>query len=695
MNVFKNLRVSEWWGYKVPMLWAIFIFFCDTSSSPITSVIQSSGILLWWIVSAAAFGYLVNNIFDLSQDNLAGKANFTSQMSVLSKWLSTSFLAISALMTWIFFYPSLILFLFSLLHLCLFLLYSVPPIRLKEKGYLGVLTDATYAYCIPVIISLCWASESIHKAVSFSNYLVLVAIFWAMAAGSRSILLHQFKDRKADKKSKTFNVVNRFGLKTNSLIVNTIILPLELLSFFFILIQHPLYPLSQVLIFCSYLVLITFTMTRFGVVWNFRRRFLSMRFSPTQFYEGWFLLINLFIASISHSAFLFLIPLQIVLFQNEVFQFVSKILIIIYAWIKAFYYALKRLFKPVIVNSWHHLLRPALSLLVNYGIYYFRRLILRQSPIQATSPLKGWLKSQNYQTGSGQEKIVVKRKIARKASEVWEANALLSEDNRIVNGLWIGQTLSYIELLTVKSFMEAGHTFRLWVYEKVDNVPLGVEVCDANTIITSDRIFRYKTANAFGHGKGSVSGFSDVFRYKLLYDQGGWWVDMDICCIRPFGFCTAYFFRVHHDLDLVGNIMKCPKGSPLMWDCYVEASQTIDENNTDWHKPIEILNRHVASQGLTDYIFGNFSNEDKWGEIKQYIFKDKEVAPDYVALHWMNEEWRSRGINKNDIRYNSRLGRLLAKYYIIQKPSSNLKVTGNDLRHLIWIPLYDKLKTRL
>jgi UbiA prenyltransferase family len=693
MKALKILRVNEWWGYKVPMLLGVFIFFYDTMPSSPISILAGAGILLWWIITAAAFGYLINNVFDIEQDLLAGKPNFTAYMPVRSRVLLSLLLAIGAVSTWVVLYPSAFLFALSLVHLLLFILYSVPPIRLKERGYLGVLTDALYAFCLPVIISLSFAKRYSSKQILFFDWSVFIAIIWALTAGIRSILLHQFKDRKADRRSTTFNVVNAFGIRANSRIINLAILPVEMLCFYFLLFRHPFYPLIRVSIFTVYLCFITFTVTRFGLVWNFKRRLISMRFSPTQFYEGWFLLTNLCVVSLSQPFFLILIPVQIILFQNEVFQLLTRIVITIYSWIKAIYFALKRIFKPIIVNSWHHFLRPVVSILVNYSIFYFRRLVLRQTDTAARRPLAKWIDKapQSYDNIDQKERSATRR-IVRKAEEVRSPDKILTEDNRVVNGLWIGAALSNIEQLTVKSFLAAGHRFRIWVYEPVENVPEGAEVCDANTIIPESQIFRYKYANAFGHGKGSVSGFSDVFRYKLLYDEGGWWVDMDICCIHAFRFDTPYFFRTHHDLDMVGNIMKCPKGSQLMWDCYTEARGKIDENNTDWHKPIEILNRHIFDLDLSQYIFRDFSNEDKWGEISKFIFRDTAIPQNYVALHWMNEEWRSRRINKNDIRYNSTLGKLMMKYNIIQKPFSKFKMLTNDVRHILWVPLHNRLR---
>jgi len=161
----------------------------------------------------------------------------------------------------------------------------------------------------------------------------------------------------------------------------------------------------------------------------------------------------------------------------------------------------------------------------------------------------------------------------------------ISPDNKIVHGLWIGKTLSNIEILTMKSFMKHGHDFYLWVYDEiVTPIPAGVVVKDAAEIIPRRQVFCYKKHNQWGEGKGSYAGFSDIFRYKLLYEYGGWWVDMDIVLLKPLDFTEPYVFRNHDKLPVVGNVLKCPKGSKLMLDCYNKAIAEVDENNTDWFK---------------------------------------------------------------------------------------------------------------
>lgn len=239
-----------------------------------------------------------------------------------------------------------------------------------------------------------------------------------------------------------------------------------------------------------------------------------------------------------------------------------------------------------------------------------------------------------------------------------------SSGNDIINGLWIGNTLSSLELITINSFIANGHIFRLWVYEPIATpLPKGVIISDASEIIPADKIFRYKHNNQFGHGKNSLAGFSDLFRYKLLYEKGGWWVDMDVTCLKHFDFEADYVFRNHHKLLMVGNIMKCPQGSELMLHCYEEALTQVNAENRDWMLPIKILNTNIKKLGLEKHITV-LSNKDSWYDIRKFFGKEMNLPTHWYALHWNNEELGRNSVNKAAHVANSLYGKLIAKYSI-------------------------------
>jgi hypothetical protein len=91
---------------------------------------------------------------------------------------------------------------------------------------------------------------------------------------------------------------------------------------------------------------------------------------------------------------------------------------------------------------------------------------------------------------------------------------------------WYRGKLTPIEQLCLTSFISKGHSVDLYSYYNVD-VPTGVVLRDASSIIPEKNVFFYKR----GPGSGSVAAFSNIFRYKVLYERGGWWTDTDVICL--------------------------------------------------------------------------------------------------------------------------------------------------------------------
>ena len=100
--------------------------------------------------------------------------------------------------------------------------------------------------------------------------------------------------------------------------------------------------------------------------------------------------------------------------------------------------------------------------------------------------------------------------------------------SKIIQSLWIGNELSNIEKLCINSYIKNGHTFHLYTYDEIKNVPKECVIKDAQEILPKDDIFAYNS----GLGKGSFSAFSNYFRYKLLELKGNWWTDTDIVCLK-------------------------------------------------------------------------------------------------------------------------------------------------------------------
>lgn len=245
----------------------------------------------------------------------------------------------------------------------------------------------------------------------------------------------------------------------------------------------------------------------------------------------------------------------------------------------------------------------------------------------------------------------------------------------LVHGMWIGPQLTAMELITIRSFQEHNCEFHLWHYGtfNLNTVPSDVVLENANEIIPENQIFFYPEDGPIDKdfGKGSYAGFSDIFRYRLLWEHGGWWTDMDITCLKEPDFKNEYVFRTHGRLPMVGNIMKCPPKSPLMKRCHQTAIREITKDNDLWEKPIAILVNNVQELGLHKYIH-DLANKDYWPKIK-HLYEDAEQEPpsEWYFVHWMNAVSRTKPCHRDS--FFAKLARRYHCENLLVKSTAHLK----------------------
>ena len=106
------------------------------------------------------------------------------------------------------------------------------------------------------------------------------------------------------------------------------------------------------------------------------------------------------------------------------------------------------------------------------------------------------------------------------------------------------------------SMRAAGHPVRVWSYspEKLAFlVPEGVELRSAEDVIPRPLYEQILAVSEIRY-------FSDMFRYAVLYEHGGLWMDTDVVLLRPFPFRGDHFFNLqwhggHAGHFICGNVM--------------------------------------------------------------------------------------------------------------------------------------------
>lgn len=240
----------------------------------------------------------------------------------------------------------------------------------------------------------------------------------------------------------------------------------------------------------------------------------------------------------------------------------------------------------------------------------------------------------------------------------------------------MGDTLNNNCILTLKSFLDNDHDVHLWAYEKnLKRVPSGVIIKDASQILSKNKIFTYS-----GKGdckKGSYGGFSDIFRYHLIQNVGGWYCDMDVTCLKNFSDILPkqkYIIRPHVKTKCVANIFKAPSNNEFLKKCIEETESQINENNEYWIRPLRILNKCVEEFEYQKYIVDQkyFGNEDInfLEKILAIPYRRNVELPSH-AIHWCNQmvstgQWHSELRRDWDVPFPSTLyHQLLKKHKII------------------------------
>jgi 4-hydroxybenzoate polyprenyltransferase len=205
-------RVKDFWSSKVaPVLGVAYCASLLYGVGPLATA-RTTLVILFVGLCAGSYGHFVNDSFDVEVDARAGKQN---RMARCKPWQRMTFCAAAAALGFlpgVLFHWSLSSIFLLALEYLLPTVYSVPPIRLKGRGLLGLLADSSGSHLVPCLYAISLMAHDGNVPMRRHLGSVCVVSMWALCLGLVGIVIHEFEDRANDLQSgiETFATATTF-----------------------------------------------------------------------------------------------------------------------------------------------------------------------------------------------------------------------------------------------------------------------------------------------------------------------------------------------------------------------------------------------------------------------------------------------------------------------------------------------------
>ena len=244
-----------------------------------------------------------------------------------------------------------------------------------------------------------------------------------------------------------------------------------------------------------------------------------------------------------------------------------------------------------------------------------------------------------------------------------------------VGSLWIGDSLSRLEIMCLKSFLKNGYEVNLFVYDQVKNIPEGVIIRDGNEVLDSSEIYTYQNK--------SFSAISNRFRFEMIKKTGLVWVDCDIFCIKYYNFDEETIVsepNKKYEENKIGSCLIYLQNEEILnyaiKKC-IEYKEKILNGEVIWGIGPSVVKEIVEKNKLEKYVknwqfasscnckhYKSLLNPDfkikKEGPLEKPIFfnRVKDIPEETHFIHLWNEFFRKNKIDKNNFPENSFLREL-------------------------------------
>jgi hypothetical protein len=225
--------------------------------------------------------------------------------------------------------------------------------------------------------------------------------------------------------------------------------------------------------------------------------------------------------------------------------------------------------------------------------------------------------------------------------------------------MWVGDSLTKIQEISLSSFIFHGHEVFMFAYNKNLSVPNGVTKLDANQIVPESEIFTVKNTYA---------AFSDVFRYKMINETGLPWVDADTICVSDDWNFKNNIYAGYEGKIVVGGVLSLPQESPAI-KYMIQKSENFNKEKINW---VEIgpalVNETFKKFRLMKYVYSEETfcgiHYSKWEKLwkPEFLEEIKELEQRAHSISAYNSMVTFSGRDKNRLPKGSAMEYFYRKF---------------------------------
>lgn len=211
-----------------------------------------------------------------------------------------------------------------------------------------------------------------------------------------------------------------------------------------------------------------------------------------------------------------------------------------------------------------------------------------------------------------------------------------------VRTFWHGAVMPLYQQACLASFARHGHRVEVFTYSEGARFADGLHVRDAREILPEERVLRPLAG-------GKVGIRANLFRYALLEQLGGWWIDPDVMLMQPdLPDGDVYIAPPDVFRRTPVAVLKFPTHHPLMVEARAKAD-ALDDSPEAWERAGAallselVLGRDILSQskdGLGPISWLNVPDLFDPGK-RDELYR---TTADARFLHLQDEVWRRAGI---------------------------------------------------